>query len=99
MSSVVKLEQECTIYQAAQLRQQLSDALIATDSLVLDLSAVVEMDSSAAQVLLWLQSEAVRLQKTLSLQYLSTEASDLLRMLGLLVLLPVAEDKEASDES
>ena len=99
MSSVIKLEQECTIYQAAQLRQQLSDALIATDSLALDLSAVVEMDCSAAQVLLWLQSEAIRLQKTLSLQHLSTEASDLLRMLGLLVLLPVAEDKEASDES
>lgn len=99
MPSVIKLDEECTIYQAAQLRQQLADALIATDSLALDLSAVIEMDCSAAQVLLWLQSEAVRLQKNLSLQHLSAEASDLLRMLGLLALLPVAEDKEASNES
>lgn len=48
MSSTIKLDEECTIYQAAQLRQQLADALIASDSLTVDLSAVGEMDSSAA---------------------------------------------------
>ena len=33
MPSTIKLDEECTIYQAAQLRQQLADALIASDSL------------------------------------------------------------------
>lgn len=98
MSSTIKLDEECTIYQAAQLRQQLADALIASDSLTVDLSAVGEMDSSAAQVLLWLNSEAARLQKTLALVQLSAAACELLTMLGLLIYLPIVEE-EAGHES
>jgi anti-anti-sigma factor len=98
MSSTIKLDEECTIYQAAQLRQQLADALIASDSLTVDLSAVGEMDSSAAQVLLWLNSEAARLQKTLALVQLSAAARELLTMLGLLIYLPIVEE-EAGHES
>ncbi len=98
MSSTITLDEECTIYQAAQLRQQLADALIASDSLTVDLSAVGEMDSSAAQVLLWLNSEAARLQKTLALVRLSAAARELLTMLGLLIYLPIVEE-EAGHES
>jgi anti-anti-sigma factor len=98
MSSLLTLDEECTIYQAAQLRQQLWDALNAGDSLALNLSAVGEMDCSAAQVLLWLASEAQRLQKTLSLHQLSPVATDLFTMLGLLTHLPIAEE-EARHES
>lgn len=99
MSSVITLEQECTIYQAAQLRQQLSDALIAGDGLQLDLSAIDEMDCSAAQILLWLASEAQRLDKPLSLVRLSAAARELLTMLGLLLLLPIKDEEGGSDES
>ncbi|MDC7718095.1 STAS domain-containing protein [Vogesella sp. DC21W] len=98
MSSTIKLDEECTIYQAAQLRQQLADALMASDSLTVDLSAVGEMDSSAAQVLLWLHSEATRLQKTLALVQLSAAARELFTMLGLLIYLPIVEE-EAGHES
>lgn len=99
MSSVITLEQECTIYQAAQLRQQLSDALIAGDGLQLDLSAIDEMDCSAAQILLWLAGEAQRLDKPLSLVRLSAAAHELLTMLGLLLLLPINDEEGGSDES
>lgn len=99
MSSVITLEQECTIYQAAQLRQQLSDALIAGDGLQLDLSAIDEMDCSTAQILLWLASEAQRLDKPLSLVRLSAAARELLTMLGLLLLLPIKDEEGGSDES
>lgn len=99
MSSVITLEQECTIYQAAQLRQQLSDALVAGDGLQLDLSAIDEMDCSAAQILLWLAGEAQRLDKPLSLIRLSAAARELLTMLGLLLLLPIQDEEEGSHES
>lgn len=99
MSSVITLEQECTIYQAAQLRQQLSDALVVGDGLQLDLSAIDEMDCSAAQILLWLAGEAQRLDKPLSLIRLSAAARELLTMLGLLLLLPIQDEEEGSHES
>lgn len=99
MPSVITLEQECTIYQAAQLRQQLADALMAADSLQLDLSAIDDMDCSAAQILLWLTGEARRLDKPLQLQRLSAAARELLTMLGLLLLLPIKDEEGGSDES
>ncbi len=50
--ATLRLAPELTIYSAAQVRQELLDALGASASLTLDLSGVCELDSAGVQLLL-----------------------------------------------
>ncbi|QDF95528.1 anti-sigma B factor antagonist [Azoarcus sp. DD4] len=55
--------EDMTIYHAAAQKQQLVDALAATDDLEIDLSAVAEIDTAGFQLLILVKREASRLGK------------------------------------
>ncbi|MBL8473835.1 MAG: STAS domain-containing protein [Rhodocyclaceae bacterium] len=59
----IVIEQDLTIYNAAEIKRRLLDGMAASDSVELDLSRVFEMDSSGVQLLLFLKKEAQRLGK------------------------------------
>jgi anti-anti-sigma factor len=54
---------DMTIYNAAAQKQQLLDALAASDRIELDLSAVAEIDTAGFQLLVLLKREAARQNK------------------------------------
>ncbi|OWY39165.1 anti-sigma B factor antagonist [Xenophilus sp. AP218F] len=96
MSRTLALDSEQTIYQAAELRKQLGEALQAEDSLTLDLSCIGEIDCAGLQVLLWLQQEAARLGKTLTLSRPSRPMLDFIHLLGLEQRLACAGGEDGS---
>lgn len=62
----VAVEQDLTIYFAAEQKQYLLEALAAHEALELDLSAVAEMDTAGLQLLILLKREAQRQGKQVS---------------------------------
>lgn len=77
------LSGEQTIYQAAELHQQLHAALTGHAAIELDLSCVGELDCAIAQVLLWLRRESLR--KDVALRFIapSPASLDFIRLVGL----------------
>lgn len=63
VSTRISIVEEMTIYNAAVLKQRLTDALSSHDELEIDLSAVAEIDTSGIQLLILLKREAMRLGK------------------------------------
>lgn len=60
-------EGELTIYQAAELKPALFDALAHSDEIEIDLSAVNGIDTSGVQLLMLMKREAVAAGKSLAL--------------------------------
>ncbi|MGR2662057.1 MULTISPECIES: STAS domain-containing protein [Chromobacterium] len=77
------LSGEQTIYQAAELHQQLHAALAGHAAIELDMSCVGELDCAIAQVLLWLRRESLR--KGVALRFIapSPASQDFIRLVGL----------------
>ena len=76
----IKIENEMTIYNAADIKSSLFDALNKCKELELDLSKVSEMDSAGIQLLLLAKREAVNLNKQLRLTNHSDAALELLNL-------------------
>ncbi len=57
------IAEDMTIYHAAAHKRRLLDALVATDRLEIDLSAVSEIDTAGFQLLVLVKREARRLDK------------------------------------
>ena len=57
------IAEDMTIYNAAAQKQRLLDALLATERLEIDLSAVSEIDTAGFQLLVLIKREARRLDK------------------------------------
>ncbi|WP_435751829.1 STAS domain-containing protein [Thauera sp. AutoDN2] len=57
------IAEDMTIYNAEAQKQRLLDALLATERLEIDLSAVSEIDSAGFQLLVLVKREARRLDK------------------------------------
>ncbi|AOZ51728.1 STAS domain-containing protein [Chromobacterium vaccinii] len=74
---------EQTIYQAAQWRTELEAALRSGEDILLDLSSIEEIDCAGAQVLLWLQREAARLDRRMGLLDPSRPLDEFLRQMGM----------------
>lgn len=83
----VVLEEELTIYQAAQLHARCRDALKEHNELLLDFSRVQEVDCSIVQVVLWLQAEARLQHKRLLLSHYSAALIEFLQLTGFVDLL------------
>lgn len=88
------LSGEQTIYQAADLRQWAQECLQQSDALTVDLSGITELDTAGAQVLIWLNHEASRQNKTLHLASPSSCVKELVELLGMQALLPWQEDTQ-----
>jgi anti-anti-sigma factor len=63
----LNLNQDLTIYHVMDQKQQLIDALAATDALELDLSQVPEIDTAGLQLLMLVKREAGRQGKQLTI--------------------------------
>ncbi|WP_434630112.1 STAS domain-containing protein [Chromobacterium sp. CV08] len=90
---------EQTIYQAAQWRAELEQALRADGDgdIELDLSTVEEFDCAGAQVLLWLLREGERRGQRVALRAPSRCIRDFVRLMGLNELaLPAEGDGDGS---
>jgi anti-anti-sigma factor len=61
------LQDDMTIYQAADLKSRLLGALAGADHLALDLSGVAEIDTAGLQLLMLVMREAGRQGKTLEI--------------------------------
>ncbi|HMW17936.1 MAG TPA: STAS domain-containing protein [Accumulibacter sp.] len=61
------IQEEMTIYQAPTQKERLLEALIATEHLEIDLSAVTGMDSAGLQLLILLKREAQAREKKLTI--------------------------------
>lgn len=59
--------EDLTIYNAAEQKSQLCEALAATDALELDLSQVAEIDTAGLQILILAKREATQLGKRLEI--------------------------------
>lgn len=59
----IVIAEDMTIYNAEAQKQRLLDALLATERLEIDLSAVSEIDSAGFQLLVLVKREARRLDK------------------------------------
>ncbi|MBL8484533.1 MAG: STAS domain-containing protein [Rhodocyclaceae bacterium] len=79
----ILLEQELTIYNAAEIRQCLAAALAQHDGVELDLSKVCEMDCAGVQLLLFLKKEAQRLGKQARIVGHSPEVRETIDFLNL----------------
>lgn len=69
---------EMTLSTAAELKESLLDALHQSDSLIISLAEVDDMDTAGLQVLLLLKREALELGKALQLQEHSPAIIDVL---------------------
>ncbi|KMN35971.1 hypothetical protein VI26_10375 [Chromobacterium sp. LK1] len=85
------LSGEQTIYQAAELHQQLTEALGKHTAIQLELSCVSELDCAIAQVLIWLRGEAGARGVALEFIAPSQPVQDFIRLIGLQPLLPLEE--------
>ncbi|WP_417068501.1 STAS domain-containing protein [Niveibacterium terrae] len=65
MSARLEFEGEMTIYQVAEQKKLLQEALRENEALEVDLSRVVELDTAGVQLMLVAQREAVALGKSL----------------------------------
>lgn len=74
---------ELTIFTAAEWWGRLSDALTAFDDLLLDLSAVTEMDSAGLQLLIACRRQALSRQHAFRLTATSPAVDDLLALCDL----------------
>lgn len=72
-----------TIYEAAELKQPLLDALQRATALEVDVSQVDDIDTAGVQLLLLLRREAARLQKGFALCARSVAVADVLACYGL----------------
>ncbi len=93
----LNLGSELSIYRAAELKQQLLDALQANaqPGLDLDLSAVEEVDTAGIQLLLLAQREARNRGRRLRLLRPSTAVRNAIELLELDSLLPLAHEETA----
>lgn len=66
-TKTLTLTESLTIYQAADQKTKLLDALAAGDALELDLSQVGEIDTAGLQLLLLTKREAAKAEKSLSI--------------------------------
>lgn len=92
MHDTMTLPEELTIYEAASLHQSLSLALQSPEGLRADLSRIAELDSAAAQVLIWAQHEGRRLDRPVVYLHPSAVVLEFLALLGLSDALTFAED-------
>jgi anti-sigma B factor antagonist len=76
-------EGEMTIYNAADFKPALLDALAQSDDIELDLSAVSELDTSGVQLLMLMKREAVGAGKSLKLSGHSPAVLEVFELLGL----------------
>lgn len=76
-------EGEMTIYQIADLKPALLDALAQSDEIELDLAAVSELDTSGVQLLMLMKREAVAAGKALKLSGHSPAVLEVFELLGL----------------
>jgi anti-anti-sigma factor len=72
-----------TIYRAAELKEQMLEALGAAPELELDLSHVAELDASGLQLLLLLKREAGKAGKPLRLAGGSQQVAAVMQLCGL----------------
>ena len=96
MEKRIILGAEQTLYQAANLYQQLLEASSTPVDMVLDLSQVCEMDCAGAQLLLWLQARQQRQQGTLRLCKPSQTVRDFIRLMGFSTLQACLESDDES---
>ncbi|CAK0774681.1 STAS domain-containing protein [Gammaproteobacteria bacterium] len=80
----LQVEQEMSIYTAIALKDPLLEPLANSRELVLDLSAVPEVDTSGVQLLLLLHRESVRRQVVLRISGMSAAVREALGLYGLL---------------
>lgn len=79
----IRIEGEFTIYTAAESKQQLTDALNAHTTFIVELDAVEEIDTSGVQLLLLLQREAKNLGKVLTFTDASPAIQEVINLLEL----------------
>lgn len=72
------VSQPLTIYHALEQKQQLLDALVATDELELNLAQVAEIDAAGLQLLVLLKKEAQRAGKRVRIVAHSQAVSSLI---------------------
>ena len=74
---------EMNIYAAAELQQQVQQALLAEGPIALDLSEVSEIDSVGIQQLLLLQRECLETQRALRITAQSAAVEEVFHLLNL----------------
>ena len=79
----IALEQDLTIYNAAEIKTRLMTELSAHEQLELDLSKISEMDTTGVQLLLLLKREAQRLGKQARIVGHSQEVQETIDFLNL----------------
>lgn len=82
-NTAIKPDGEMTIYQAAELRESLLVQLSTATEVVLDLSAITEMDSAGLQLVLATQAEARANQKPFRVSGASEVVRSLMAVYGL----------------
>ena len=88
--SIVNLKGELTIYFAAQTLDAIYDTLNKTDKIAIDLSGILEADTSGIQALVVIKREAMRRQKTV--KYVN-HSEIIVRLIDLLGLVGLFGDK------
>ncbi|MES0489800.1 MAG: STAS domain-containing protein [Leptospirales bacterium] len=88
--SIVKLEGELTIYFASQVLDAIYDLLNKTDKIAVDLSGIIEADTSGIQALIVIKREAFRRKKTI--KYVN-HSEIIVRLIDLLGLVGLFGDK------
>lgn len=81
--SVLRVEGEMTIYQAADIKNELMGHLVSSEGVDIDLSAVSELDSAGLQLLILVKREATQAGKTLRLLSHSQAVLDVLDICNL----------------
>ncbi len=81
----VLVQDEMTIYSAAEMKEKLTALLQQGDHLELDLSAVEELDSAGLQILLLLKQEAQRHEKVFHMTRHSQAVIAILELLNLVL--------------
>lgn len=79
----LRIKGEMTIYAANELKQHLAAALHANQDLEIDLSAVLEMDTSGLQLLFLAKREAQRADKRMTLVNHSPASMQVLDMFNM----------------
>ena len=79
----IRIDGEFNIYIAAESRDTLLAALQEHPNFVLDIAAIEEIDTSGIQLLLMIQREAKRLNKTLSISEPSPSVLEVITLLNL----------------
>jgi anti-anti-sigma factor len=81
----IKLDGEMTIFQAAQLKPELLEAVrkTARNEIEVDLSGVEEIDTAGVQLMLMLKREAQRLERSLTFTHHSPPVLGVIELLHL----------------